>query len=708
MGILPMSLTGVPPVCMLQSMGKMPMRLTGETPVLRHYSDRMNMKLRKAVFTAVFGLVVAAIVVALPGVFGGCEKPVVPGVQARVDSGKGYRSPYDVAFGGQGMLAVSDRTLGELVLIDAAGAKVAHRVTLKGEPTGVTWSADNKHVYVSQFGAGSVAEVDAASAKVSRTFAVGQYPAGLALAAKRGLLLVAESGNDRLAAIDLATGKTKATVPLTCDPQFLAVTPDESLAVVTNLRPVGDATLGDHAATVSLVDLEKFSARTVTLPSGGINVRGVKVSPDGRWAYVVHTLGKFMLPTTQLDRGWVNTNAMSVIDLKAGTVYCTMLLDLLSEGACDPWGMAISKDGRTLWVTLAGAQQVAKVDLGRLHPLLEGKIPKAGTANLSPADEEFAKKLALLEPYKNSGVQNTWFDVAADPSKRTLLANDLTALPVADVLTRVSVGQGVGPRGAAISPDGSRLAVAGYYSGQVLLLDPVTLAVASRVDLGPSRAIDEARRGEMIFHDGTYCFQHWLSCSSCHPDARADGNNWGLLNDGIGNYKNTKSMLFAHRTPPLMARGVRADMEAAVSAGFKFILFRQPNDGDVSAVQAYLRSLTPLPSPHLVAGNLSEQARRGKAVFENGQVGCARCHSGELLTNLKIYDVGTRNANDSSGQFVTPMLVEMWRTAPYLHDGSAATMREVLTTRNAGDKHGVTSHLTKEQIDDLAEYLLSQ
>ncbi len=666
------------------------------------------MKSRKAVFTVVFGSMVAAMLAVLPGLFVGCEKPVVPGVQAAIDSGKGYRSPYEVAFGGEGLLAVSDRTLGELVLIDPAGGQVTRRVTLAGEPTGVAWSADKKHVFVSQFGAGSVAEVDAQSAAVSRTFAVGPYPVGLALAAKKCLLLVAESGNDRLAAIDLATGKTRATVPLTCDPQFLAVTPDETLAVVANLRPVGDATLGDHAAAVNLVDLEKFSARTIALPSGANNVRGVKVSPDGRWAYVVHTLGKFMLPTTQLDRGWVNTNALSVIDLKAGTLYSTMLLDLLSEGAANPWGMAISSDGRTLWVTLSGAQQVAKVDLGRLLPLLEGKIPKTGAANLSPADQEFAKRLELLEPYRNSGVQNTWFDIATDPTKRSLLAYDLTALHVADVMTRSGLGQAMGPRGVDISPDGSRLAVAAYYSGQVLLLDPSTLAVLKSIDLGPSRPIDEARRGEMIFHDGTYCFQHWLACATCHPDARADGNNWGLLNDGIGNYKNSKSLLFAHRTPPMMARGVRADMEAAVSAGFKFILFRQATDADVSAVQAYLRSLTPLPSPRRVAGRLSEKARRGKAIFENAKVGCSGCHSGELMTNLKIYDVGTRNSNDSSGKFVTPMLVELWRSAPYLHDGSAATMQEVLTTRNPGDRHGVTSRLTKEQIDDLAEYLLSQ
>jgi cytochrome c peroxidase len=57
--------------------------------------------------------------------------------------------------------------------------------------------------------------------------------------------------------------------------------------------------------------------------------------------------------------------------------------------------------------------------------------------------------------------------------------------------------------------------------------------------------------------------------------------------------------------------------------------------------------------------------------------------------------------------FDTPTLVELWRTAPYLHDGSATTMREVLTTRNPGDQHGKTSALSAQELDDLCAYLLS-
>jgi cytochrome c peroxidase len=49
----------------------------------------------------------------------------------------------------------------------------------------------------------------------------------------------------------------------------------------------------------------------------------------------------------------------------------------------------------------------------------------------------------------------------------------------------------------------------------------------------------------------------------------------------------------------------------------------------------------------------------------------------------------------------------VYRTAPYLHDGSARTLRDVLTTCNKQDKHGKTSHLKANEIDDLVEFLKS-
>ena len=120
----------------------------------------------------------------------------------------------------------------------------------------------------------------------------------------------------------------------------------------------------------------------------------------------------------------------------------------------------------------------------------------------------------------------------------------------------------------------------------------------------------------------------------------------------------------------------------------------------------YLKSLQPVPSPHLVHGQLSPAARRGEKLFS--QVGCADCHVPGLFTDLRPHAVGTNREFDKpTDKFYTPTLIEVWRTAPYLHDGSAATLGDVLTTRNSGRQHGDVSGLSGREMDDLCEYVLS-
>jgi cytochrome c peroxidase len=185
-----------------------------------------------------------------------------------------------------------------------------------------------------------------------------------------------------------------------------------------------------------------------------------------------------------------------------------------------------------------------------------------------------------------------------------------------------------------------------------------------------------------------------------------DGLNWDLPNDGTGNPKNTKSLLLAHKTPPSMWLGVRTNAEAAVRAGIRHILFTEQPEEVPAAIDEYLKSLKPVPSPYLVDGKLSEAAERGQKVFL--QADCATCHPPGLFTDLEKYDVGTRARFDQPiDKFYTPTLIEVWRTAPYLHDGSAATMRDVLTTHNPHDQHGETSNLSNQEIDDLCAYILS-
>jgi len=576
-----------------------------------------------------------------------------------------FHSPLDLAYAPDGAsIAVSDATGNSLSLIDPAARNIIRTVALAASPQGLAWSADGGRLFVAESGAGQIAELDPAAGTITRRFPTGRYPRGLAVADRRNFLLACDWGLDRLTVMDLATGKSVADIPVGCQPTSVAVSPDESLAVVSNLLPATAATDPRHASDITIIDLEKLAvSSSIRLPTGSANARGISISSDGKTAFVVHTLGRFHLPTTQLDRGWVNTNAFSIIDLESATLTATILLDQMTDGAADPWGVAMDPGGKHLYITLSGVHQLAVIDLEGLPGIL-------GT----------------------------------DPSA---LANDLAALYRNGLIRRIDL-PAKGPRGVSADPGGDQIAVAGYFSGNIVLLDGNASQTAS-IALGPQPEPDLVRRGEIAFHDAELCHQRWLSCATCHPGARADGLNWDLLNDGIGNPKNTRSMLLSHATPPVMSLGVRASMEVAVLAGFIHIQFTQPEPRDVEAVVAYLKSLEPVISPHRMPdGSLTESAARGKEVYHRQSVGCAYCHPAPLFTDLKMRDVGTATPRDRGAtHYDTPTLAELWATPPYLHDGSAATLREVLIEHNAEDRHGRTSHLKPAEIDDLVEYLLS-
>ena len=636
----------------------------------------------------------------------GCGGPRdEPGGGSSALSEGAYRSPLDVEFSPDGeLLAVSDHTAEALITLDALG-RVKSQTRLAARPMGVAWSADSQSIFVAEHLAGTVAEVSR-SGKIVRRFSDAIRPTGLAVARKRGLLLVADSAGHSVSIVSLAGGREIARRRVVREPRYIAITPDESLAVVGNRLPAGSAGVPMVSASISLIGLESDGTVTnIKLPPNSVNLLGVAVSPDGRWAYAAHNLARTLLPTEQIEYGWISANAISIIDLHAKKHYATVLTDRTWMGTANPWGLAISPDGSRLWVACSGVHEVGRLDLKLLHKWLKLQLAQLDDGGRGAFDSDEG-------PVRGAAV----YVGASPPDQDSTRQIELVAgrLPVqygAGIYLHTACSwlelEGRGPRGIAISPDGRQLAVAMYFSGDVAMINAAAHEVTRSVSLGFQMPADAARRGEEIFHDATHCFELWLSCATCHPGGRVDGLNWDLLNDGIGSPKNTRSMLWSHKTPPVMSEGVRADMETATLAGFRHILFQEASEDDVRDVQAYLRSLKPIPSPWLVDGKLSTKARRGKVVFEGDRSKCKLCHPGPLFTNMEAYNVGTRVDTDRTGKFDTPGLVELWRTGPYLHHGRAATLREVLTKFNAGDKHGRTSHLSPDDIDALVEYLKS-
>jgi len=616
-----------------------------------------------------------------------------------------YRSPFDLAFASDGTLAVSDRTAGSLAMIERANERMIQDVMVWEQPSGVVWSPDGRFAYVAENMTGTVAEIDRFG-KVTRRLEVGSRPVGLTMAPRHGWLLTANSASSTVSVVQLADGGERGRIKVRRMPYFLAVTADEKLAVVGNRLPEGDATDPGVSAMVSLIDLRSMTNVTdVRLPPNSTNVCGVAVSSDGRWAYVVHNLARAMLPTEQIEYGWINANAMTVIDLRQRRRYATILLDRFNDGAANPFAAAISPDGSKLWITLSGVHQIGKINLAQLHVALRKELPEDAAAQAPDDQPELNTARGSMD------YSDTWQIGINDPTSVELVISDLPVeygmgryLP--EVFTRADL-PGNGPRGLAVSPDGREVAVAMYFSGTVVFVDGATMKVDRTVAVAPQPSANEVRRGEAIFHDADFCFQRWLSCSTCHPDGRADGLNWDLMNDGIGSPKNTRSMVLAHHTPPAMSRGVRSGMPAAAAAGFEFLLFQTPEAEELRAVEAYLRSLAPEPSPSLADGRLSGKARRGKAIFDSSQVGCSRCHPAPLFTDQLMHDVGTRGPYEMRDRFATPTLIEAWRTAPYMHNGRHATIEEMLIEGKHGTKPGGLDKLGARQIKDLVAFVLS-
>ena len=584
-----------------------------------------------------------------------------------------YPSPMNVIKSvDQKTVYVSETGSNEIAVVHVADGIVTNSIKLPESPLAMALSPDNGTILVTTNSPeGKVYCVDVEKGKIRHNIAVGHTPTAIAVSRDGKTGYVCNRFDNNIAVIDLKKRKERTTIPVTREPNAVLLTQDGKYLYVANHMPYGAANYKTMSARVDIINTSTNTVvKSVPLPNGSTGVRAMCLSPDGKYVYITHVLGRYLVPTTQLERGWMNTNAVTIIENASKKWLNTVLLDDVDLGAANPWGVQCTEDGKNLCVTLSGTHEVAVIDRVGMH-----------------------EKLTKLHNGQHVS------DVSLSPMD---VQNDLSFL--VGLKKRIKL-EGKGPRGFTII--GSTLYIAEYFTNSlgIVNLDSDVKPAALSVALGPEMEMDVVRKGELYFHDGTRCFQHWQSCVSCHPDTRADGLNWDLLNDGMGNPKQAKSMILSHRTPPVMITGVRDNAEIAVRAGMKYIQFTVRPEEEAVAIDEYLKSLQPVQSPYLDKGKLSKAAKRGKKMFE--KAGCLSCHSGPYFTDLQKYDLGMGEYMDQDVKFDVPTLREVWRTAPYLYDGRAVTIKEVLTIHNKEDKHGITSDLKPEEIKDLIEYILS-
>ena len=199
--------------------------------------------------------------------------------------------------------------------------------------------------------------------------------------------------------------------------------------------------------------------------------------------------------------------------------------------------------------------------------------------------------------------------------------------------------------------------------------------------------------GRNMFHEQTTA---GLACASCHPEGRDDGLVWKFQELGPRRTQVLGGSILSRA--PYHWTGDQTDLPTLMDDVFSVRMSGPtPTSSEHRSLGPFLERV---PAPAPIGITNADAAARGKAVFEDVNVGCVGCHSGTLLTTKAIVNVGT------GGSFKVPSLVGVGARAPFIHDGCAKTLADRFgATCGGGDLHGKTSQLTAAQVSDLVSYL---
>lgn len=558
--------------------------------------------------------------------------------------------PSDIVLNEKGEMLIAGKGMKRVDIFSPDGKALLHSFPMDEQPTGILLDGDK--AYVTTFGTtGHLQVLLLESGRIEASIPTGSGACYPMFGPDKKYIYVCNQFSNTVTEINPESRKVERTVKVLREPKSAVFSKDGKYMFVSNFLPAQRADIDYVAACVSVIDMDSFEkVKDIQLANGSNALRGICITPDGKYIYVSHNLGRFAVPTSQLQQGWMNTSAFSVIDVAKQAFVGAVLVDEPERGAAGIWSIACNDE--SIFITHSGTHEVSVID----HK-------------------------AMLNKFENY------------PDK-SVLDYDLTFLY--GIRKRIPL-QGNGPRNMVLTND--KLIIPTYFADILNFVDINTCEVTSE-NLNPGREESIENKGERYFNDASHCFQNWQSCNGCHPgDARTDGMNWDLMNDGVGNPKNCKSLLFSHVTPPNMISGIRASAEVAVRAGYNFIQFFDITEEDAECVDAYLKSLRPVPSPYLVNGELSDLAKEGRKVFE--KLKCGECHSGPYYTDMKMHRIGEEIEFEKGWD--TPTLREVWRTAPYLFKGRAATMEEVFSVY----KHGIEKKVSKKDIEALTEYVNS-
>jgi YVTN family beta-propeller protein len=591
-----------------------------------------------------------------------------------------YYSPFNLAVSPDGKyLYVVAEEGNALLVINTEKNKVAKEIEVGVRPHSVALSRDGKTAYVSNQWSNTVSVVDLERFIVSDTLKTGGGPAGLALSADGNSLYSVNSFSSDLSIIDLPSGVERKRLFTGNNPTGVQISPDGSMVLVTSRRtlssPYGD-TIKCELTVVN--DKKQRIAERRDIKQAYL-MENIAFTPSGDLAIFPLIRPKNNVPTIQIERGWMMTNGIGIVEQKPSGRTIQLLLDEPNAYYADPFDIAITPDGKRAFVSHAGVDCISVIDIDAVRKLIAESTDK------------------MLETYSNF-------------------------LGISSSIVFKRIPTGANPKGIVLSPDGKKLYVAERLEDRIAIISTENLETIGNIHLGGSGRITVAREGRRLFNNAGHTFQTQYSCYTCHPDEHEDGLVYNMASKDMGrNITNTQSLRNIGDTPPYKWNGKNQSIYKQDGMRFSTVLTRNEafSYKELDALTAYI--MTGIHNPPNLQynpnGELTEAQKRGKAIFERTHDSkgyeipvinrCVTCHPAPYFTNKKSADVGTLAASDDSILFDTPHLNNILYSPPYLHDGRAASLEEIWTLYGKTEQHGAVNDLNKIQLNDLIEFLKS-
>lgn len=587
-----------------------------------------------------------------------------------------YKNPLNLALTPDGReLWVTCEASASVAIVDTATGHKTAELPVGGQPNDVCFTPDGKRAFVSNRLDDDVSVVDVAARKVTGTLTVGDEPHGVLVDKQGKHLYVLNTSLDSISVVELATLREVKRLSASRSPWSLAASPDGRSILVTHAlsRFIKDRT--PSVSEVTVIDAERAVVQErIVVPAANL-LQGVAWHPSGEYALMTLLRTKNLVPMTRINRGWTVSNGLGII-WRDGTVD-QVLLDQNHRCFPDPSDVCITPDGNHALVTSSSSDLVAVLDLPKLIAMVKA-----------------------ANPYERQRVIPNHLGKSSE-------------FVVAHIPTHAC------PKGITCSADGSTAYVASMLDDSVTVIDLKKLQAVGRVDLGGAKELTIRRRGEKLFHSAAVTFRRQFSCSTCHPDGHIDNIVYDIEDDGIGMGPiDNRTLRGINDMAPYKWTGINPSLKRQCGPRLAVFITRiQPFAPEqLTDLHYYLCSIPRPPNRYRKLGeDLTTAQRRGKAIFDrtmknNGEtipVGnrCVTCHPPPLYTDGKVHNVGTKFAYDRHGKFDAPHLHNIYDSAPYLHNGIAPTLEEIWTTYNPYDQHGVTNDMTKDQLNDLIEYL---